>query len=83
MKPKHTKNDPWARLDAMFAATKEPTGPEWFTIAELRERYGWTPHQAKNKIAKLRMAGDLETWKGCVAGKCGNVTKYRLTNNAP
>lgn len=78
MKPKRAKNDPWTRLDAMFAATKEPVGPEWFTAAQARERYGWTEQQFHKRLSKLKRAGTIEKWRGPIAGKCGLTTKYRF-----
>lgn len=80
MKPKHTKSDPWARLDAMFAAAKEPTGPEWFTQAQFRERYELGEVQARKRLEKLKKAGTVEQWLGYSKAERRHLAKYRLVN---
>lgn len=79
MKPKHTKNDPWARLDAMFASDKEPTGPEWFTLAEFQERYALGYEMACKRVERLKKAGTVEQWLGYSRQYRRRLAKYRLT----
>jgi DNA-binding MarR family transcriptional regulator len=66
-------NDPWARLDALISATIEPKGPEWFTAAEMRKRYGLKRTAIQLRIKRMEERGAIERWTGG-----GNKVKYRL-----
>lgn len=79
IKPEADKASPWARLDAMFAADKEPTGPEWFTLAEFMERYGLGYEMACKRVERLKKGGTLEQWLGYSKQHRRRLAKYRLT----
>jgi hypothetical protein len=83
MKPSKQPNDPWAKLDAMMAKEKEPTGPEWFTVYQYQSRYGLSLPQARGRMEGLVADGTLETWSGAALAPSGHkriITKYRIKN---
>ena len=82
MKSRPTASDsPWAKLDAMIAKMKPPTGPEWFSIVQYCERYGCPRTTANHQLHKMVETGVLEIWQGGTAG-AGKVVRYRLINKA-
>jgi hypothetical protein len=74
---------PWAAVDALLAADREPTGPEWFTKAQFEQRYGVSKYVAKRKLAALVKSGNLEQWFGKRMGLSGGFAKYRVKPKPP
>lgn len=70
--------DPWGDIDKLMAHAAEPTGPEWFTVEQFRQRYGLGLNGAHNRVRSLARDGVLEVWKGKVAGVNAITCKYRL-----
>jgi predicted HTH transcriptional regulator len=77
-KSKNTNKDPWARLDDMLGKDAEPTGIEWFTAKELRERLGLSEATAQRRLSEMKRKGLVEMWKGGCAATKLFTCKYRL-----
>ena len=56
----------------------EPTGEEWFTARELRERLGLSGATAQRRLADMKDKGLIETWKGGCAATKQYTFKYRF-----
>lgn len=73
-KSKNTK-DPWAAIDAIVLANKEPMGEEWFTIDQYRARYGGSREGTASKLNRdLR----FEKWRGFCKATQRITRKYRI-----
>ncbi len=75
MKSKHTKDNPWAAIDAIVRANPEPTGPEWFTTKDYVDRYGGSKCQAHAKLSK---DSRFKKWTGTCAATNRVTTKFAL-----
>ena len=77
-KSKNTKKNHWDRLDELIGNEPEPTGEEWFTTKELRERMGISEATAHRRLAEMNRKGMLEVWKGGSSTSNHFTVKYRL-----
>ena len=77
-KSKNTKKNHWDRLDELIGNEPEPTGEEWFTTKELRERMGISEATAHRRLAEMNQKGMLEVWKGGSSTSNHFTVKYRL-----
>jgi DNA-binding IclR family transcriptional regulator len=65
-KSKNTKKNHWDRLDALIGNEPEPTGEEWFTTKELRERMGISEATAHRRLAEMNRKGNVRSLEGRV-----------------
>ena len=77
-KSKNTKQNHWDRLDELIGNEPEPTGEEWFTTKELRERMGISEATAHRRLAEMTRKGMLDVWKGGSAKTKQYCVKYRF-----
>lgn len=76
--------DPWAALDALIKFVPEPTGPEWFTVAQFASRYSLSEGQARKRCCDMAKQGVLDHWLGGSAASNGRITnKYRVKEGPP
>ena len=74
--------NPFAKLDGMIKDTAEPTGSDWFTIAEYAKHSGYSPPHVTKLFRELHLAGKLERWEGRMKGTTGiyrRGCKFRFT----
>lgn len=74
---KSKATDPWAAMDEMLAADKEPTGPDWFTVEQLMARYGLSQAGTHAKLKRLHAQGRVEKWFGFSFATRRRITKFR------
>lgn len=77
-KKKAVSADPWAKLDAIMAGSREPMGPEWFTAQDYAKRYGFSTFKAHKDLARMTANGVTEMWKGCGGENKRLCLKFRV-----
>lgn len=68
--------NPWSALDQLMRT--EPMGADWFTIVQFAVRYNMSVPGAGQRLTRMRLAGQLDHWKGLTTGSRRVINKYRL-----
>lgn len=79
MPQRKSKNtDPWSKLDAYFAGSIEPTGPEWFTAKDLKDKFKMSESTVRRRVKSMLIDGLLDIWAGGSAETKKYCVKYRF-----
>jgi response regulator of citrate/malate metabolism len=73
-KPKQTKSH-WDELDELLGLTREPMGPEWFTVEQFARLKGYSIVSARRMLVKCEK---IEVWNGKIAAIGRRGFKYRI-----
>lgn len=65
-------------MDRLVAYSKEPMGPEWFTVTEYSNRYGVSVARAHAKLRALHKQELLDKWTGIGGPNKRLLHKYRV-----
>ena len=75
---KSKNTDPWAKLDAYFAESVEPTGPEWFTADDLKNKFKISESSVRRRLKSMHRDKLLDIWSGGSAETKQYCVKYRF-----